>query len=263
MIDNFMRKPSRVLSMILINADDLGKSHSRNLAIRQAMNCGWIDRASLIVNSEWTDEAVKMFRGGGGICFHLNLGEGTPLTEGMKSTFLCNAEGKFKRMNNPKQHLKMAIRGDVRNLIRQEIEVQMAKFRDCGFKSTHVDSHFFTHAELDVALELVSAMKRFGFKTIRALSGHFVDIKLHSARWRVRLYYKYVKRLYEKAGLVFDAWSGCAREYLNAGPIAGEVEIYVHPDTINGEFVDTVYSYRGETRLMSLVRNDVMSMSAT
>ena len=49
---------------IVINADDFGKTESRNHAMHECMVQGYADRASLVVNMAF-DEAVLLAKKGG------------------------------------------------------------------------------------------------------------------------------------------------------------------------------------------------------
>ena len=49
----------------IVSADDLGRSHERNLAIDYAMKNGLIYSAGLLVNSLYTDEAIELAKQGG------------------------------------------------------------------------------------------------------------------------------------------------------------------------------------------------------
>ena len=52
------------MKTIVINADDFGRSIERNNAIDYAFKCGLLGSAALIVNTEYTQDAVnKAIRG--------------------------------------------------------------------------------------------------------------------------------------------------------------------------------------------------------
>lgn len=50
---------------VILSADDFARSHQRNLAIDNAMRNGLIKSAALMVNSEYTDEAIRLAIWGG------------------------------------------------------------------------------------------------------------------------------------------------------------------------------------------------------
>ena len=128
---------------IIINADDLGYSLHRDDAIFKLFRLGKITSASIIINGPTAASASKraqlvgLFLG-----LHLNLTEGTPLTE---------CEG----IKNKKNELpyKMEFRSlcvDMSNAFREsvdeEVVAQIEKFKELtGYYPTHVDGHQHVH----------------------------------------------------------------------------------------------------------------------
>ncbi|MFG1466687.1 ChbG/HpnK family deacetylase [Xanthobacter sp. DSM 24535] len=54
---------SREDRLLIVNCDDVGSSHSANVAAFRAMTCGIATGASLMVPCPWATEAARMFRG--------------------------------------------------------------------------------------------------------------------------------------------------------------------------------------------------------
>lgn len=74
----------------LINADDFGLSEEVNEAIIYGFQQGFLDRTSLMVNMPFCADAVRKARQYGfddKVGLHLNLVQGTPLTEPIKILF--------------------------------------------------------------------------------------------------------------------------------------------------------------------------------
>ena len=73
---------------------------------------------------------------------HLNITEGMPLTEAIRSNpLVCAPDGSFNAAfyNNTKYRLymdKLAI-----DQIRDELDAQISLFLDLGFSTLHIDSH--------------------------------------------------------------------------------------------------------------------------
>lgn len=80
------------------NADDFGLRHSKTAAIDEAFCNGWIQEASIVVNTDNFLEAVSLAEAHGyqdRINFHLNLSQGFPLTDDIRDTILCKENGSF------------------------------------------------------------------------------------------------------------------------------------------------------------------------
>ncbi|MDD3140364.1 MAG: ChbG/HpnK family deacetylase [Lachnospiraceae bacterium] len=70
--------------MIIVNADDYGYSHEINIAVKEGFAQGILNRASILMNASFTEEAIRMaFENGYAdkIGLHLNLTLGNPLSE--------------------------------------------------------------------------------------------------------------------------------------------------------------------------------------
>ena len=75
------------IAKIVVNADDFGMSVNKNIAIDQMMRKGVCTNASLVVNMNYSDEAVRLAYEGGyedRLSLHINLTEGRALSEGIK-----------------------------------------------------------------------------------------------------------------------------------------------------------------------------------
>jgi len=70
--------------LLIVNCDDLGSSHSANLATLRAFEAGVATSATLMVPCPWAREAARMFAGRD-IGVHLTLTCDTPATAGARS----------------------------------------------------------------------------------------------------------------------------------------------------------------------------------
>ena len=110
-----------------MNADDFGRDSGRTEAIDICMRQGLLQRASLMVNMECTEEAAALAKSGAymdRVCFHLNLTDGLPLTNAIRSTAICDSNGKIIRANQKTVQRRCFSRGAI-SAIRQECEAQM------------------------------------------------------------------------------------------------------------------------------------------
>ncbi|MDR1911508.1 MAG: ChbG/HpnK family deacetylase, partial [Helicobacteraceae bacterium] len=80
--------------ILIINADDLGLTLSRNQAILEGYNKGVISSASAIVNGEYFNDAIEIIGKcpNLGVGIHLNIVEGKAL---INNRLLCDRNGVF------------------------------------------------------------------------------------------------------------------------------------------------------------------------
>ena len=85
---------------LFINGDDFGMSKSCTLAIAEAIEKELIDGTTMMANGEYFDEAAALAASlgfAGKIGVHLNLTEGAPLTEEIKTVSAFVAGGRFHK----------------------------------------------------------------------------------------------------------------------------------------------------------------------
>ena len=84
---------------VIINADDFGHDVATSDAIMQAFRSGYITQATVMVNMPDCERAVneaKTASFGDRIGIHINLTDGVPLTEPIRSSrFFCDDSGNF------------------------------------------------------------------------------------------------------------------------------------------------------------------------
>lgn len=221
---------------IIINADDFGLNENCSRAIAQAFSENLISSTTAIANGDYLAQAYALAEKYGFIDkvgVHLNLTEGTPLTDGIKTdAFFCENgvfHGRINRLKKPsKENLKH---------LKEELTAQIQRVKDVGFTISHADSHNHIHTCVFLEKAIKEVLFAFGIKKIR-LHRNFGDIKLHK---------KIVKSLYnaklhrqgftttEKMGSLEDLekYSCVAKKWLT--------EIMVHPDfDKNGNLVEIV-----------------------
>lgn len=253
---------------IILSADDFGRSHERNLAIDYAFKNGLIKSAALLVNSDFSDEAAKMARGGGYINLvhcHLNLVSGAMSGNAhpLNSEFLtCSAfceNGEFKQKGAYDyagiNSLKYA------QLIFLELESQYKKFIELtGNKgnNSHIDFHLYYNLNFLVACAIRKLVKKYNIKTVRYYGEH--HHKLFGKKMRLRLFFIKVLSVLKTSPAkscnidfyLSDKESFCKDKY---------IELYVHPDYVDGELIDnSVSSFGHRMKQLSenfdLIKND-------
>lgn len=153
---------------LIVNADDFGLTRGINLAVSECAEVGVIRSATLMVNGEAFDDAVKMAKGweGFGTGIHFVLTDLKPLLPADKLHGLASPDGLLP--SSPGELLKkIAGRKTLRDAIRRELFAQAEKVSDCGIRVTHFDSHKHVHVipvVLDIIIEIA---ERFSVKVIR------------------------------------------------------------------------------------------------
>ena len=148
----------------ILNADDLGMSKTRNEAIHNACQKGFLRSASLCVNGDEYDDAVKNVINKCpllGVGIHLNIIEGRAL---IPNSSLTDASGSFKP-----GFLRLLLKsGDKKFLadMENEFRAQIEKgLKDVKFD--HVDSHVHTHG-IPAIFNIAAALaKEYGIRGIR------------------------------------------------------------------------------------------------
>jgi predicted glycoside hydrolase/deacetylase ChbG (UPF0249 family) len=128
--------------ILIINADDLGISHSRNAAIEEAYISGVLRSASLLVNGEYFEEAVDIIkrRSDLSVGVHLNIVEGKAL---ISDSPLVDKSGAFKNgfvgvlLRSGGKLFQKAVETEFR------AQIELAK---SVCRVDHIDSHVHTHA---------------------------------------------------------------------------------------------------------------------
>jgi hypothetical protein len=123
--------------LVILNCDDLGSSHSANVACLEAMERGVATSATLMVPCPWAPEAAEMAKGKD-VGVHLTLTAEYP---GYKWPSLTGA----KSLHDDAGHLPAtaaevwarAELGDVRRELRAQVDQALA----WGVDVTHLDSH--------------------------------------------------------------------------------------------------------------------------
>lgn len=261
---------------IVVNADDFGRSRTRNFAIDKCIKDGYVNQTSLMVNmGQYTEDAVQMaFDGGYADCvvLHINLTLGEPLTEKIKNTPFCR-DGVFDGIRNLENILAASKEDSTkqcREAIREECEAQIQKFLQYGFKPFHLDSHNWIHLEIPVWKELKPLMIKYGVSSVRPMRKGFKYTKFKSlygfakyillSRRAVaeNIYYLISDLLIKTGGLCKNSYSGNLEEFLDEKKTYKFAEVFCHPDYKENDIYDLSWSYKGDDyRLMSDFHNEL------
>ena len=125
----------------IFNADDFGRSHQENIAIRRAMSQGIVRSTTVMANLPAAEEIGQVVNQ---VCnisvgVHLNLTEGRPLLEPGLIPTLVSRDGTF---HSKKRLACMSCLGLIRRQeITAELLAQIRRVRAWVGSITHVDSH--------------------------------------------------------------------------------------------------------------------------
>jgi chitin disaccharide deacetylase len=183
LVERLGRRPDAKL--LIINADDLGSTHSANVGVYSALRDGMATSATLMVPCPWAREAASGYRGEDvGVHLTLNaeydLYRWGPITH---SPSLLDGDGGFPRTEEDVwDHADL-------DEVRKELRAQIERAIYWGFDVSHIDSHmktlhmrpefFDVYVELAVEFRLplrmlgrsAEAVAGFPFRTLAAEEG--------------------------------------------------------------------------------------------
>ncbi|MBR4338248.1 MAG: ChbG/HpnK family deacetylase [Bacteroidaceae bacterium] len=233
------------MTKVILNADDFGKSLSRNRAINDSFKQGLIYSAGLIVTGKHLQNAIDYMMEGKYVestHLHVNLSanllqedsEDAPLTDAMrKDPFFCK-DGKFKKYKGLPHRIS-----DIRKwkIVYEEIVAQYNKF----FEETqgrgnieHVDFHLWYNLTFPVALALNFFTWKYKIKSVRYIGIHQKSIKFKLFRWL-----SWNPRVKSIPATNIDYYLS-KRRSLAQEPI---IELYCHPNYKEEVFLDDSPSY--------------------
>lgn len=223
--------------MIVVNADDFGRSESINEAIVYAFEKGIINRTTLMVNMPYVRDALEKAEIKGffnSVGLHLNLDDGYPLTQRITTCpIFCNEDGSFNGVFRKNLTKEIKLSKIEQKCCEEEIRAQMQRYLDLGLKLMHVDSHHHIHTIPSLLPITVKLAKEYGFKSMR------IKFNLHDTsiikKYLTRLINKYITRNFSTESFFCDS-----QFYINNRPRIESLEIMCHPDIINNQLVDVI-----------------------
>lgn len=153
---------------LIVNADDFGRSHFINEAVRRAHRDGILTTASLMVNETGCDEAVALARQnpGLGVGLHLTLLCGKSALPPDKIPGLVNRRAEFG--NRPAATgFRYFIQPGLREQLRAEIHAQFEKFHATGLPLDHVNGHLHLHLHPTIFRILMEDAVTLGIQRLR------------------------------------------------------------------------------------------------
>ncbi len=173
---------------LIVNADDFGRSHSRNQAIIQAHRQGILTSASLMVGGEAFDEAVALARANPrlGIGLHVTLVCGNAVLPHERIPDLADAHGRFSD-NAVRAGFEFFFRSALQSQLQSEIAAQFERFSQTGLPLDHVNGHLNIHLHPAVFKLLMSHAGASGFRAFRLTRDWFwMNARMTSGQWLYR-----------------------------------------------------------------------------
>lgn len=173
------------MKRLIVNADDFGFTAGVNRAIIEAHQQGIVTSATIMVNMNGFEEAVRLARENPslGVGLHFNITQGKPVAPAEKIRGLLTNQGEFPGTSTAVA--RRLLRGGLTaNAIATELRAQIEKALDAGLKLTHVDSHKHAHALPQVFAAIMQTIPPYGIGAVRLqrerwrLSGQFRSAKL-------------------------------------------------------------------------------------
>lgn len=128
---------------LIINADDFGLTEGVNFAISDCFLEGVLTSATLMVNTQATDHAVKLVMSSEyrnlGVGLHFNLTLGKPISPAEHVPSLINGAGEFHGRSDFNKRMMLGL--IKAKHIRTELLAQYQRFLSYGIEPTHIDGH--------------------------------------------------------------------------------------------------------------------------
>ncbi|WP_296705831.1 ChbG/HpnK family deacetylase [Algoriphagus sp.] len=152
--------------ILIINADDFGYDRDATAGILELLADKKISSTTVMANLVKENEVISLKKFTGiGTGLHLNLIEGSPISEPRDIPSLVGKEGKFL---GAKGLLKNAILNKIsEEEIYQEVKAQLKKLTDFGLNLSHVDSHQHAHQFPIIGPIILRALAKLKIKKVR------------------------------------------------------------------------------------------------
>lgn len=152
-------RPQMAEPLLIVNADDLGRSQEINQGIFYCLKNSLCSSATLMANGPAFEDACAEGQSyAQRIGIHLNLTEGEPLTRAIRGqNRFCNQEGRFC-LTRKQRILRLSATEDA--AVTEELAAQIARCRQHGFSLTHADSHHHVHEEYGILLVVLRLLKK-------------------------------------------------------------------------------------------------------
>lgn len=213
--------------LLIINCDDLGSSHSANIATFRAMTYGVATSATLMIPCPWAREAATLFKGKA-VGVHLTI---TSELEGYRWRGLTGGKSLYDEEGFLIADRLTAMQRVDKEEARAECHAQIETALRWGVDVTHLDTHMYAmHGRPDLFDVLLDLAEEFG-----------LPIRMFSLAIEKKFGFP-ARDITDKRGVLYNdhlvsSWPRTTRDVF-AGAVAnlepGVTEIYAHP-VLEGE----------------------------
>lgn len=222
---------------VIINSDDFGYNPEVNKAIVLAFKHNYISSTTTLTNfEEGFADARRIVNESSinpdAIGIHLNLTEGKPLTDGIKSCSRFCDGNEFHGKARSQKMFTLAV--DEKKAVKDELNAQIEQFKTLGFAPSHIDSHHHVHTEWGVMNVLMGIADSHNVKKIR-LSRN-VGPGISTAKG---IYKFLINKYLPLRGFTTTTLMGDIDDYSHSGMPNGVLaEIMVHAIFVDGVLAD-------------------------
>jgi len=153
--------------ILIVNADDFGRSEAVNLGVAEGYRRGIVTSASIVANAPAFSHAVTIAKELKGleVGIHLAADEYEPVLPRAAISSVVTPEGRF--IDRRRLFLKMAVDSRTGDDLFREWDAQLSKVVKAGIELTHLDGHGHCHAHPRVARRVLELAKRYGIERVR------------------------------------------------------------------------------------------------
>jgi len=155
-------------ALLVVNADDFGRSESVNAAVAQAHREGLLTSASLMVTGDAWKQAVEIARENPSLAvgLHLVVLGGRAASPPAQVPHLVDSEGRFPR-RAVLTGLRYCFSKHARSELERELRAQFERFGQTGLPLSHVDGHHHMHLHPLVFRLVLPLCQEYGARAVR------------------------------------------------------------------------------------------------
>jgi chitin disaccharide deacetylase len=246
---------------IIINADDFGKSKEITSAILSAMDLNLCLDTTLLVNFEDSFHAASLAidtNKKNNIGIHLNLTEGTPLTDKIKKEKrFCNEDGLFHLNKNERI---ICLTSSEKSAVYDELTSQIHLCRKYGIPISHADSHNHIHEEPGLLFIFLNIMKKEKIPFLR------ITKNIGKTSFSNKVYRDSYNSVLSFSHLAGTTHFGSTTDFMISPPSKKKnsiTELMIHPGAIrNDQIIDTYSNDNLSLKLPEILKgNNLISYS--
>ena len=236
---------------IIANADDFGMNPQVNRAVLYCFEHGYINSTSIMVNTEFFEEAAEMAHKHTfitNIGVHVDLTDGKPLTDFARRTFLDDDGNWDKKKVNQKFKILSAAS---KSAFFEEINAQIIKALSHNLPITHLDSHRHVHTLPAYYKLFLQAAKDHKLK-IRLAQGYSTGKKLNL------VYRRRLNNIFNKEHINYSGHFDDVYEFMKNGRFRDDgkiIEVMLHPWFDQAGELSDHYDPRGFQFWLSYLKN--------